>query len=318
MTEFHDIFLDGNEIIAKAIREYRTDSSEENLTAVLEAIRLRMHADGHFLFPVLMDEQEEGRFAFRTVRTQDGKVWNAAFTSEEEYAKGEPSQVMSYFIDSSMRFCMESGSEGFIIDPWGQSFLLTNEQIGMIFRADGDTEYSVPDDPVTREFLEDGSFLKKAIEICNRNRTQLNLVKLFRILRDSRVWIPCNAVLSDVDLAAMEKAVRAAADSGDLETLAGTEFTTKDTVRMIPDILQSGEEFFFPVFTAAEEMGEYGERFSKVEQYFPEAIHLAANNEKNVCGIVINAFSEPFVIPREMFDLIVNMESGLADDADPA
>ena len=37
-----------------------------------------------------------------------------------------------------------------------------------IFRADGDTEYSVSDDQITAELLEDGSFLKKATEICNR------------------------------------------------------------------------------------------------------------------------------------------------------
>jgi hypothetical protein len=33
---------------------------------------------------------------------------------------------------------------------------------------------------------------------------------------------------------------------------------------MVPDILQNGEEFFFPVFNTAEEMGEYGDYFSKI------------------------------------------------------
>ena len=78
---------------------------------------------------------------------------------------------------------------------------------------------------------------------------------------------------------------------------------------MIPDILQNGEEFFFPVFTTAEEMGEYGKRFSKVEKHFLEATILARNNEKKVKGIVINAFSEPFVIPVDLFDLIMGMPS---------
>ena len=66
---------------------------------------------------------------------------------------------------------------------------------------------------------------------------------------------------------------------------------------MIPDILQKGDEFFFPVFSSAEEMGEYGERFSKIEKHFLEVANLARNNEKNVKGIVINAFTESFVIP---------------------
>ena len=53
---------------------------------------------------------------------------------------------------------------------------------------------------------------------------------------------------------------------------------------MVPDILQNGDNFFFPVFTSEEEMGEYGVHFSKIQQHFLEAMNLARNNEKNVCG----------------------------------
>ena len=83
---------------------------------------------------------------------------------------------------------------------------------------------------------------------------------------------------------------------------------------MVPDILQNGDEFFFPVFTTAEEMGEYGDSFSKIERHFLEAANLAKNNEKNVTGIVINAFSDPFVIPREMFEVIAGMDSSLEQE----
>jgi hypothetical protein len=83
---------------------------------------------------------------------------------------------------------------------------------------------------------------------------------------------------------------------------------------MVPDILQSGDDFFFPVFTSEEEMGTYGENFSKLERSFTEAIMLAGNNEKNVKGIVINAFTAPFVIPREMFKIIAEMPSRLPSD----
>ena len=67
--------------------------------------------------------------------------------------------------------------------------------------------------------------------------------------------------------------------------------------------------FFFPVFTSAEEMGDYGQGFSKIEKHFLEAANLARNNEKKVKGIVINAFSEPFVIPVDLFDMIAEMTS---------
>ena len=54
-------------------------------------------------------------------------------------------------------------------------------------------------------------------------------------------------------------------------------------------------------------MGEYGEQFSKVEMHFAEALNLARNNEMNVAGIVINAFTNPLNVPKEMFDLIEEM-----------
>lgn len=300
---FHDSFLDGNELIAGAIGNYHAKSTKENLIAVLDAIRQRMHADGHFIFPVVMDERSDDNFAFRTLTTEDGREWLVAFTSDEEYKKGEPSQVISNFIDSTLRSALDFDVDGFIINPWGQAFLLAKELIEMIFQADGDVEYSVPEDPITPELLEDGSYLKRAVEICNRNRTELNMIKLLRILKESFVWIPCQAIMSDADDEALMKIVKDAQEKGDLESIVGTELSNQDQIRMIPDILQNGDSFFFPVFTTAEEMGEYGNQFSKIQRPFLEAVHLAENNEKKIAGIVINAFSEPFVIDKELLRL---------------
>ena len=312
-----DPFLAGNVLIEEAIVRYYEDNSKENLFSVLDAIRQRMHADGHFIFPVVIrDEEGQQSFSFRTIQTKDGKMWNAAFTSQAEFEKGAPSQVLSYFIDNSLKSCLESKTDGFIINPWGKAFFLEKELIEMIFKADGGVEYSVPDDPITAELLEDGSFLKRAVGICRRNRTQLNLMKLMRILRDSCVWIPCNAILSDADYAHVEKLVNEAEDRGDPDSMIGMEIKNQDSIRLVPDILQNGDDFFFPVFSSAEEMGEYGERFSKIGKHFLEALILARNNERNVAGIVINAFSEPFIIPREWFDLIAGMKSSLEEEGD--
>ena len=312
---FHDSFIKGNELIEEAINKFHEEESKENVMAVLEAIRHRMHADGHFIFPVITDENDERKIVFRTVRTANGKCWNAALTSNEEYEKGEPSQVISNFIDSSLRSCLEQQADGFILNPWSKSFVLTKELIKSIFKADGDVEYTVPDDPVTPELLEDGKFLKRAIGICNRNRTELNLVKLARILRESWIYIPCNMVLSDEDHDSWNKIIAEAAEKGDLDSLIGQTFTSQDNIRFVPDILQNGEDYFVPVFTSEEEMGEYGKRFSVIEEHFLSAINLARNNKKDVAGIVINAFTEPFIVPKEIFDAIEAMPSG-AEDAD--
>ena len=203
---------------------------------------------------------------------------------------------------------LESDAEGLILDPWGKSFLLTKELISMIIEADGDVEYHMPDDPITAELLEDGSYLKRAIEICGRSRTILNMIKLGRILKESFVWVPCSAILSDRDRDGFAGIVTDAMENG--EEIVGRELTAHDDIRLVPDILQSDDNFFFPVFTTAEEMGEYGEGFSKVQIPFMQAMAMASNNEKDVAGIVINAFTEPFDVPKEMFKLVAGSENG--------
>ena len=101
--QFSDPFLAGNEIIDAAIDRYYADGIKENLIAVLEAIRTRMHADGHIIFPVIIDEDDENSFTFAAIQTQDGGIWQVAFTSQEEYEKGEPTQVISNFIDATLK-----------------------------------------------------------------------------------------------------------------------------------------------------------------------------------------------------------------------
>ena len=309
-SSFHDLFLDGNELIEEAIDKFHADSCKENLVGVLDAIRQRMHADGHFMFPVASSEDGKG-FALRTVLTKDGKEWVAAFTSPAEHEKGEPSEIVSHFIDAMLKEALDSDNAGFIINPWGKSFMLAKELIEMIFKADGDVEYAVPDDTITEKLLEDGSFLKRAVEICNRNRTQMNLIKLMKILRDSWVRIPCTAIMSAADTEAVAKTIKEAVEKGSLDVLVGSTITNQDEVHMVPDILQNGDDFFFPVFTTAGEMGEYGKDFSKIQEHFLTAVTLARNNKKKVTGIVINAFTEPFVIPEELFDIIAEMDSAI-------
>ena len=187
--------------------------------------------------PHIVNEDHEKQFTFRTIQTNDEKLWHVVFTSQDEFTKDENSAVISHFIYCTLQFCLQTEANGYIINPLGQSFLLTKELIQMIYEADGSVEYTVPDEPITEELLEDGSFLKKAIEIRNRNRTQLKLIKLARILWDSYVWVPCNIIMSDEDYDTWSKAVLDAADKGDMDSLIGQEFIANDNIRMVPDIL---------------------------------------------------------------------------------
>ena len=158
-----------------------------------------------------------------------------------------------------------------------------------------------PSPIITAEDLEDGTMLEAAIHTFNEEPTEEHLLEIMEILRDSYVWIPCNTIMSDAEqarLVAMSK-------DGNI----GDEFISHDEIRLIPDILQNGDEFFFPVFSNIEAMGEYGNGFSKVQKHFLEALSTANNNEKDLAGIVINAFSEPFELYKEIWNLVEKMKS---------
>ena len=168
-----------------------------------------------------------------------------------------------------------------------------------------------PSVKLTVEDLADGTMLENAIATFEAERTQEHFIDIMEILRDSFVWIPCNAVIAEADQKKFEELVKNAGD--DLQSLVGMELTNDENIRMIPDILQNGDDFFFPAFITCDDMGEYGDHFSKVEKHFLEAIILAKNNEKKVKGIVINAFTEPFVVDAELFDLIEGMKSRIVE-----
>lgn len=78
---------------------------------------------------------------------------------------------------------------------------------------------------------------------------------------------------------------------------------------MIPNTLQNEDEFFFPVFSNEEAMGEYGDEFSKVQELFLEALVLAKNNKRDLACIVINALSEPFLLDKKIWNFVEKMKS---------
>ena len=96
--------------------------------------------------------------------------------------------------------------------------------------------------------------LRDAIRRFNSERNENNLFDVLELLRDSDVWIPCTAVLSEVDQATVGKMIEET--DGDPSSMIGQQMTTSDQIRMAPDILQNGDDFFFPVFSSDEEMGE--------------------------------------------------------------
>ena len=147
--------------------------------------------------------------------------------------------------------------------------------------------------------------LERAIRASESDRSEQMLMTILWYLKSSLLWVPCSAVLSEADQAQVEELLtKHDEDPGAME---GETFRTLDSIRLVPDILQNGEDYFFPAFTTAEEMGEYGNGFSKVQKHVMEIIALAKNNEKDVKGLVINAFTKPFVVPGELFPALEHL-----------
>ena len=109
----------GRQCHSAAIADYYADSGMETVMAVLDTIRTRMHDDGHFMFPVKSAEGEDGQFILGSIQVEDGKFYQIAFTSPAEYEKGEKSDILSNFIDITLKGCLSTGLPGFIINPLG-------------------------------------------------------------------------------------------------------------------------------------------------------------------------------------------------------
>ena len=165
-----------------------------------------------------------------------------------------------------------------------------------------------PSKELKPEDLEDGSMLEKAISLFNRERTEDNFFEIIELLRDSYLWVPCTATLSNRDMESFAKLVDEAGD--DLDAIIGQTVVSQDEVHLKPDILQNGDELFFPAFSSQEAMGEYGNSFSKIQQHMLDVIKMAKGYD-NIRGIVINAFTEPFVLDKDLFDMVENLKSRL-------
>lgn len=225
----------------------------------------------------------------------------------------EPEKVSVRYFDKMDNFLM-----GVLVDEPRQNFgyhkgeniaffPFTDDRGTMVFICDMN-----PSAQITEEDLADGKMLENAVHEFFSNRNNDTFINVLEILRDSWVYVPCTAVLSDRDQSRMEELINKVGD--EIDKLADEEFMTLDETRLIPDILENEDGYFFPIFSNEEAMGEYGDNFSKVARHILDVIPLARNNEKEPIGIVLNAFSEPFILDKGLWDILENMKSRIGED----
>ena len=140
-----DKFLIGNDIIEKALAEANVNMDDDTVMNLVYAIQQRMVADGHVLLPVeFPDPEDPHTFNMRGLPNEEGEIYLACFTSQEELDKGEPTAVVSQFIDVFIDAVLESDSvKGIMINPFGITCRLPKGilQIVMEARQPSDDDY---------------------------------------------------------------------------------------------------------------------------------------------------------------------------------
>jgi ADP-ribosylglycohydrolase len=153
-SSYVDPFLEGNAIVTAAIDKFSNDLTNENLTEVIKAICMRIKAGGKFIIPVvapgafknMIDSEtvsvgdefttdEEMSFTFQHLEDKEGNIWGVAFTSRNEFQKGQSSDTLVMDIEQVLEgFAGDTTEAGIIINPWSESFLLRKDLITAILK----------------------------------------------------------------------------------------------------------------------------------------------------------------------------------------
>ena len=167
---------------------------------------------------------------------------------------------------------------------------------------------------ITKENLADGSILKQCIQDFLKDTTNKDLFGvLLAILRNSEVIVPCFVEVSDNAAPIMDKINNGA----DYDSLSEKEkVILRDGAKFFPDVLTSDGKAFLPAYTSESEIGDHHKE-SKARLHMPifGAIDMAVDMIKDVAGIVINPYTENFIVNKELFDVIRKMKP-LSDDSE--
>ena len=133
---------------------------------------------------------------------------------------------------------------------------------------------------VTREQLQDGRVLTYLIQQFIKEPKKENLIRVFRCLRDSNVWIPMNMELSKEDEEQFKQAQK------------GDTITTKEGIRLRPEVVKGQEGVsYLPVFSRKDEMPkQFQENNTIVHVSFMECIQIV-KRMSHIDEIVLNGYT---------------------------
>lgn len=165
-----------------------------------------------------------------------------------------------------------------------------------------------------KEDLEDGSFLQHCIQdFLSDTENKEKFGFLLAVLRSSNVVVPCDVQLSDEAEAIMNKLKKAGKELDDMTEEEAEVFNAG--MHFFPMILENETHKFMPAFTGEEEIGDHADGAARVNMPFLHAIDMALDEGNELEGIVINPYSDNFIVSKELFGTIRKMEP-LFDEPD--
>lgn len=167
---------------------------------------------------------------------------------------------------------------------------------------------------LSKEDFEDGTILKGAVADFFKDRNDNTFLFLLAVLRSSRVFVPCEMEISETAHAILKQIE---AEGKAIESLTEEEKKRLNKeISFIPSTLTNDGHEFFPVFSDKKEMEGHLEDCSVMCTPFIHAIEMAKDGGDIVEGIVLNAFTQPFVVDRELFELIRKMDSLIEEEGE--
>lgn len=120
------------EKLEEAIRNAYTADGNEGLAELLYALLEAGREGGQLIVPVAEQGEDAAGEPLR-VQTEDGRMWLAAYTGEEEYRLGEACKTafVGYF-DYMKKAMAAEEVQGIMLNPWGNAFLFSKDLIRMV------------------------------------------------------------------------------------------------------------------------------------------------------------------------------------------
>jgi hypothetical protein len=161
------------------------------------------------------------------------------------------------------------------------------------------------EETIVRKRTEEADPLRLALAEFQQEKTYETVNRVIEELRQRDVWLACNTVLSKDGQARLEALLDEFGQ--DMEKLNEYIMSGDDRIELVPDILKHEDgSLFLPVFAAPEDMGTYGDRYSKVEKPFLEVLDIVDQHEEDLVGIVVDPFTESMIIAKDLFDAVRN------------